>query len=424
MLADKMDHPKLLITLTVVLSSLTAIAFGADISANVTRPCPCNNTAWCERIPASKHKKEVYGFADSTGMNPSVYKLYDWKVLTTLAMWNFTDELICLAHENGVKLHIVGEYPYEQLLNVTYRQQWISDIVKRLKHDFLDGINFDPEYPIAAGSPQRQALVDLVNETKMAFNRELPGAQVVFDTAWATYCVDERCYDYKGLADASDYLFVMAYCLQGQVWGPCIAMSNAPYFRLIDGIRGFFNLGIPPSKLVLGLPLFGYDYPCDKLGDDNVCELPKATYHGAPCSDLVGTQVGIDLIVGSLQPNSTKNLWNQPGQSPQFNYINATGGIRQVHYDNEYSLLMKYLWTVSNDLRGVGYWHIGYLSNLNGTDADNLRRKYWQTIPTESNWDSYAMTAINKLADQPKMETNFNSAPLSHNKASQIDAKV
>ena len=78
---------------------------------------------------------------------------------------------------------MVGDYPYEQLTNQTYRGKWIHDIVARVKREHLDGINFDPEYPIAAGSPERQALVDLVNLTKIALNKELPGALVSVNRA-------------------------------------------------------------------------------------------------------------------------------------------------------------------------------------------------------------------------------------------------
>lgn len=42
-------------------------------------------------------------------------------------------------------------------------------------------------------------------------------AQVSVDVAWSPVGIDYRFYDYKGLADASDFLFVMAYDMQSQV---------------------------------------------------------------------------------------------------------------------------------------------------------------------------------------------------------------
>jgi len=60
--------------------------------------------------------------------------------------------------------------------------------------------------------------------------------QVSFDVAWSPDCVDGRCYDYKGIADAVDFLVIMAYDQQSQIKeGPCIAKANSPYQQTIDG---------------------------------------------------------------------------------------------------------------------------------------------------------------------------------------------
>ena len=36
-------------------------------------------------------------------------------------------------------------------------------------------------------------------------------------------------------------------------------------YIISTGIQGFLDLGIEPDKLVLGVPWYGYDYPCLKL---------------------------------------------------------------------------------------------------------------------------------------------------------------
>lgn len=51
---------------------------------------------------------------------------------------------------------------------------------------------------------------------------------------------------------------------------------------------------------VLGLPWYGYDYPCvpppgtphalPKLGDD-LCAIPTVPFRGASCSDAAGAQI-------------------------------------------------------------------------------------------------------------------------------------
>ena len=51
-------------------------------------------------------------------------------------------------------------------------------------------------------------------------------------------CIDGRCYDYQGLAIASDFLFVMAYDLRSQIYDlqDCIASANSPIARVDAGL--------------------------------------------------------------------------------------------------------------------------------------------------------------------------------------------
>ncbi len=58
--------------------------------------------------------------------------------------------------------------------------------------------------------------------------------------------------------------------------------------------------------------------------------IPQAEFHGAPCSDLVGTQRNVDELLNLLDNSTTGRKWNLDGEAPQYNYINSTGGKRQV----------------------------------------------------------------------------------------------
>jgi di-N-acetylchitobiase len=90
--------------------------------------------------------------------------------------------------------------------------------------------------------------------------------------------VDGRFYDVKGLAEASDRLFLMAYDMQSQIFGRCVAQANSPYQLIKQGLQAHLNLGIDPKKLVLGLPWYGYSYPCtngNAVDDTDVCIMPE-----------------------------------------------------------------------------------------------------------------------------------------------------
>ena len=66
--------------------------------------------------------------------------------------------------------------------------------------------------------------------------------QVTFDVAWSPKCidkccecVDKRCYEYKKIAEASDFVFVMSYDEQSQICGDCIGIANSPYDQTAKG---------------------------------------------------------------------------------------------------------------------------------------------------------------------------------------------
>lgn len=78
--------------------------------------------------------------------------------------------------------------------------------------------------------------------------------QVSVDVPWSPLDVDGRSYDWAGLAAAADLLFVMAYDQQSQMWGRCVAGANSPLPAVRRGLQQWLAAGVPPGKLVLGLP--------------------------------------------------------------------------------------------------------------------------------------------------------------------------
>ena len=99
----------------------------------------------------------------------------------------------------------------------------------------------------------------------------------------------------------------------------------------------YLALGIKPEKLVLGLPWYGYDYPCIELTDDRICSIKHVPFRGVNCSDAAGRQIEYAEIEDLVVSRATVGpQWDEDTASYFFNYEDSVGGKHQVWYDNPY----------------------------------------------------------------------------------------
>lgn len=82
------------------------------------------------------------------------------------------------------------------------------------------------------------------------------------DLGWTPFDDDGRNYDAAAIAAAADYVFVMAYNIQSEVWSHgCVASANAPAREAIHGLRQYLSVGVPPEKIVFAPPWCGLPPP-------------------------------------------------------------------------------------------------------------------------------------------------------------------
>ncbi|KAL8178383.1 UNVERIFIED_CONTAM: hypothetical protein K2H54_044105, partial [Gekko kuhli] len=215
------------------------------------------------------------------------------------------------------------DVPVKEIVDPTFRAAWIDQKVELAKRQYMDGINIDIEQMVKKSSAEYYALTALVKETTEAFHREIPGSQVTFDVAWSPKCIDRRCYNYTGIADSCDFVFVMSYDEQSQVWTDCIARANAPYNQTLTGYSDYIHMGINPKKLVMGVPWYGYDYSCLSLSKAHICSIKEVSFRGAPCSDAAGRQFPYKVIMNWANSSMSGILWDEEQKAPYFEYLPA-----------------------------------------------------------------------------------------------------
>ncbi|XP_067892714.1 di-N-acetylchitobiase-like [Heterodontus francisci] len=354
-------------TLVFVLSvSLALVARGST--------CPCPDPWMCRPVVGEK-PFEVIVF-DVGGTD---WKHYDWSKITTIAAFGkFDPVLLCYAHASNVRVVMKGDVPIRDIIDQTNRTAWINNQVKLAKSQFMDGINLDLEEAVKFQSEGYYALTQLVNETTQIFHHEIPGSQVSFDVAWSPDCIDGRCYDYAAIAKSCDLLFVMSYDIQSQIWDDCIAKANAPYNQTLSGYYAYLKLGIPSRKLVMGVPWYGYDYPCQNLFEAGRCAIQNLPFRGAPCSDLAGSQIPYKEIMQRLPRSITGRFWDDDQKAPYCIYM-VDNTYHEVWYDDPQSISLKASIIKKLDLRGIGMWN----GNLLNYSVDPTA-----TMQTEEMWNA------------------------------------
>ena len=147
---------------------------------------------------------------------------------------------VAVTHSKGRKISVCVENWTEQMSTVcaspTARAQMVASLLQFCKkHDF-DGVDFDWEYPATSDLPN---FTLLLKELRAAAPPEfLVSAAIGY---WSGV-VPVNAHAYV------DWFFIMGYSPKAPQW---------TYDMAVTRMNGVVSLGVPKSKLVLGLPIYG-----------------------------------------------------------------------------------------------------------------------------------------------------------------------
>lgn len=145
-------------------------------------------------------------------------------------------------------------------------------------------------------------------------------------------------HDYKSHGEIVDFVVIMTY-EWGWSGGP--PMAVAP-INEVNKVISYAVSVIPPKKIMMGVPLYGYDWT-----------LPYMP--GGDFAESIGNQEAIDRAakVGAVIKYDPKS------QSPYYNYIDKDKNQHVVWFEDARSVAAKYKLASSYGLRGVSYWALG-----------------------------------------------------------------
>jgi len=224
---------------------------------------------------------------------------------------------------------------------------FLSQLEKILNNYNFDTINIDFEF---VGLNQPESVKNNFNQLISQIKTRFPNKKISFDI-YANAVIKNRPYDIRSLGRIVDQMIIMAYDFHrpsSENSGP-IAPINQPYASarsITEALRESFKL-ISPQKTVLGVPLYGYEWP---TYSQDIYANP--TEQGVMASfsrthDLIAEK---DLAV----------QWDNQSLSPWLSYEDDSGRIKQIYFENLYSLSLKYQLVKQAQLAGVAYWALGY----------------------------------------------------------------
>ncbi|MBO5196942.1 MAG: LysM peptidoglycan-binding domain-containing protein [Lachnospiraceae bacterium] len=143
--------------------------------------------------------------------------------------------------------------------------------------------------------------------------------------------------DYAALGAVANHVLVMTY-----EWGYTysVPMAVAPV-NLVRRVIEYAVTEIPPDKISLGIPNYGYDWT-----------LPYV--RGVTRARTIGNIEAVQLAVrygAAIQ-------YDEVAQTPHFNYFDEMGREHEVWFEDARSMRAKYALIEEFGLRGIGCWQV------------------------------------------------------------------
>jgi hypothetical protein len=245
----------------------------------------------------------------------------------------------------------------------------------------LDGVNFDFE---GQGSADRNGLTTLITQVSNALHAANPHWQVTMATYASAAADGAGFYNVAALAPALDGFFVMAYDMNSQTSPSATSPLVGGGYNDTEALQQFTAV-VPPQKVILGVPYYGYDWPTT-TGVSGAA----ATGGESPLSDSV--------IAASGHPT----YWDPTTQTAWTSYQVGTQW-HETYFDDPTSLALKAQLADSFHIAGLGIWALGMDGNNpamlaallgNAPAAKDLQTGPTSTVPSVPPGTGYTSTGV------------------------------
>jgi len=249
--------------------------------------------------------------------------------------------LLTVFSENASVITSVSDHP------LSSGRQLAKKIAPLLSSGSFDGVDLDIE---GESSADRHGFVQFVASFSKTLKSLGPSWSIMLDTYASSAFDPSGFFDVKALMDHVNELFVMAYEMQT----PGIASATAPLTNaaLNDATTlAEYASVVPASHIVLGIPLYGYDFPA------------SSRYDGAAAT---GNPVAVSY--SEIVAADHKAIWDPTTETP-VTVFQRKGKWHQTWFDDPVSIALKSALAARFGCAGVGVWELGMADNNASVEA-------------------------------------------------------
>ncbi len=291
-------------------------------------------------------------FGLTSDANGNIITVHDGKPEPGWQMWNSKEleTFITRAKSKDIKLYITiknfNKSEIERLVSSEDAQkQFISNAVQLVESKNLDGVNIDFEYLTTPEPHIRFGFTKFIANLQAELKRKNSNYALTVDT-FIKSGAEKDFFDINLLQEYVDSFVIMGYDFStpGGNPGPVAPLEGT--ISLLGYMQSYLER-VPPEKLILAVPYYGYDWP---------------TTQPASAEKEKGKIVSYAEVMNEYPEQNI--LWNEVAQTPYLNYKDTTTGQdRIIHFENVRSLAIKYDFIRKKNLKGVGIWALGYDGN-------------------------------------------------------------
>jgi spore germination protein YaaH len=265
------------------------------------------------------------------------------------------DKVIRQGSKWGVTIINLSADSIAKNINNTTRQQTIIDnTIKLMKANQFTALNIDLEYVGDSDPSLTKSFTSFVEKFTTRVHQEIPNSTVSFD-AFADSVKKPRIFDMKSLGKILDHVIIMAYDfhrINSIRAGPVAPLFGRDKYEYdISTSVSDYLTKVPPEKILLGVPFYGYEWPT--LNNEKGSFTIKSP-HGPEISSYRRS------IETAFQNKSSINF-DDISKSVWFSYFDKDNQTwRQVWFENERSLGLKFDLVNQANLAGIAIFALGY----------------------------------------------------------------